>query len=275
LFTFVNGGITGVMLASVAFDKQAHDTFFVVAHLHYVLIGGGVMPLFAAFYFWYPKITGRMLSERLGKWHFWLFVVGANVTFFPMHKLGLDGMPRRVYTYLAGTGWGTLNLVATIGAYTMALGVLVFVINAIVSRRSGEIAGENPWQSSGLEWAMASPPPSYNFVHAPVVESRHPLWDTTVDLPVLTGFRTDRREVLVTTTFDAQPDSRHEHPNGSIWPLYLALCMGVVFIGSIFTPYAVLGGLGLSMIGLAGWGWAGSHSSGHERVATPALPEGA
>jgi cytochrome c oxidase subunit 1 len=216
-----------------------------------------------------------MLSERLGKWHFWLFVVGANVTFFPMHKLGLDGMPRRVYTYLAGTGWGTLNLVATIGAYTMALGVLVFVINAIVSRRSGEIAGENPWQSSGLEWAMASPPPSYNFVHAPVVESRHPLWDTTVDLPVLTGFRTDRREVLVTTTFDAQPDSRHEHPNGSIWPLYLALCMGVVFIGSIFTPYAVLGGLGLSMIGLAGWGWAGSHSSGHERVATPALPEGA
>ena len=274
LFTFVNGGITGVMLASVAFDKQAHDTFFVVAHLHYVLLGGGVMPLFGAFYFWFPKITGRSLGETLGKWHFWLFVIGVNVTFFPMHVLGLEGMPRRVYTYLAVTGWGRLNLIATIGAVTIATSVLLFVINAIKSLRSSTVAEANPWQASGLEWSVASPPPSYNFLNAPVVESRHPLWDTSLDLPVLTGFRTDRREVLVTTTFAAHPDARHAAPSDSIWPLYLALCMAVVFIGSIFSPYFVLGGLGLALIGMAGWGWTESVPQGRERVATPAvIPE--
>jgi cytochrome c oxidase subunit I+III len=275
-FTFVNGGITGVMLASVAFDKQAHDTFFVVAHLHYVLIGGGVMPLFAGFYYWFPKITGRMLNETQGKVHFWLFVIGTNVTFFPMHLLGLDGMPRRIYTYLAPTGWGTLNLMATIGAFTIALSVLVFVINAVLSWRGGEVAGDNPWNSSGLEWATTSPPPSYNFVHTPVTQSRHPLWDATVDLPVMTGLSTTRREVLVTTLFDARPDCRQEHPSPSIWPVYLALCMGLLFIGSIFSPYFVLGGLGASVIGLAGWALASIKPSGHELVSTPdPQPEGA
>ncbi len=269
-FTFVNGGITGVMLASVAFDKQAHDTFFVVAHLHYVLLGGGVMPLFGAFYFWFPKVTGRMLSERLGKWHFWLFVIGTNVAFFPMHILGLRGMPRRIYTYLDVTGWGTLNLVATIGAVTIALSVLVFIVNASKSWFRGEPAGANPWRSYGLEWATPSPPPPYNFLHTPVTQSRHPLWDTTVELPVVTGLRTDRREVLVTTAFDAQPDYRHEHPEGAIWPLYLALCMAVIFIGSIFSPYFVPGGLGLSLIGLFMWAWnAVSEHKGPDRVAAP------
>ncbi len=274
IFTFVNGGITGVMLASVAFDKQAHDTFFVVAHLHYVLLGGGVMPLFGAFYFWFPKFTGRMLSERLGKWHFWLFVIGVNLTFFPMHILGLEGMPRRVYTYLAPTGWGPLNLVATIGAVTIATSVLVYVVNVVTTLRRAVDAPANPWNSSGLEWAVASPPPNYNFLHAPVVESRHPLWDTTVELPVLTGFRTDRREVLITTVFDARPDSRAEAPTPSIWPFYLALCMGVVFIGSIFSPWFVPGGLALSLLGLAGWAWSATKPKPHERVAAPAaVPE--
>jgi len=175
-----------------------------------------------------------------------------------------------VYTYLAVTGCGPLNLVATIGAVTIATSVLLFVINAVRSLRGDSVAGANPWESSGLEWAVSSPPPSYNFLYAPVAQSRHPLWETTVELPVFTGFRNDRREVLVTTAFDARPDSRHEHPRASIWPLYLALCMGVVFIGSIFSPYFVLGGLGLSLVGLAGWGWTGSASKGRDRVATPA-----
>jgi cytochrome c oxidase subunit I+III len=265
-FTFVNGGITGVMLASVAFDKQAHDTFFVVAHLHYVLIGGGLMPLFGAFYFWFPKITGRLLSETLGKWNFWLFVIGVNVTFFPMHVLGLNGMPRRVYTYLPETGWGPLNLVATIGAYTIALSVLVFIANVVRAFVRGPVADANPWESYGLEWAVPSPPPPYNFVHTPVATSRHPLWETSIELPVMTGLRADRREVLMTTAFDARPESRHNHPTDSIWPLYLAGCMGVVFIGSIFSPYFVLGGLGLSLIGLAGWGWTGAQKLQRERV---------
>ena len=267
-FTFVNGGITGVMLASVAFDKQAHDTFFVVAHLHYVLLGGGVMPLFGAFYFWFPKVVGRMLDETLGKLHFWLFVIGVNVTFFPMHVLGLEGMPRRVYTYLASTGWGPLNLVATIGAYTIALSVIVFLVNAIRSWRVGAVAGANPWESSGLEWATTSPPPPYNFVHIPVTTSRHPLWDTGAELPVMTGLRTDRREVLVTTIFDARPDHRHEDPDSSIWPLYLALCMGVVFIGGIYTPYMVLVGVGLALLGMFLWAWQSlNNHRGPDRVA--------
>jgi len=265
-FTFVNGGITGVMLASVAFDKQAHDTFFVVAHLHYVLIGGGVMPLFGAFYFWFPKITGRMLSETMGKVNFWLFVIGVNVAFFPMHVLGLNGMPRRVYTYLPETGWGPLNLVATLGAYAIAVSVVVFIANVIRSLRRAPDAGPNPWDSSGLEWAVSSPPPPYNFVHTPIATSRHPLWDTAIDLPVITGLRSDRREVLLTTAFDARPESRHYHPADSIWPVYLAGCMAVVFIGSIFSPYFVLGGLGLSLIGLAGWGWTGAQDRERERV---------
>jgi cytochrome c oxidase subunit I+III len=272
LFTFINGGITGVMLASVAFDKQAHDTFFVVAHLHYVLIGGGVMPLFGAFYFWFPKVTGRLLEESWGKLHFWLFVIGTNVTFFPMHILGLNGMPRRIYTYLAPTGWGTLNLVATIGAVTIAVSVLVFVVNAAHSWFRGEVAGSNPWQSSGLEWAVPSPPPAFNFVHTPVVRSRHPLWEATVEQPVVTGLRRDRREILVTTTFDARPDSRNLAPSGSIFPLYVALCMGVVFIGSIFSPYFVLGGLGIALFGLFGWGWQSTKPVEREIVE---LPDGA
>jgi cytochrome c oxidase subunit I+III len=270
IFTFVNGGITGVMLASVAFDKQAHDTFFVVAHLHYVLIGGGVMPLFGAFYFWFPKITGRMLDERLGKVNFWLFLIGVNVAFFPMHVLGLEGMPRRVYTYLSSTGWGPLNLVSTIGAYVIALSVVVFLVNVIKSWIGGEAAGHNPWNSSGLEWATSSPPPPYNFVHVPVTTSRHPLWDTDVHLPVMTGLRSDRREVLITTTFDARPDHRHEDPEPSIWPLYLALCMGLTFIGSIFSPYLVLVGLGASLPGLLAWAWQSLNSHrGPDRVAAP------
>jgi cytochrome c oxidase subunit I+III len=272
LFTFINGGITGVMLASVAFDKQAHDTFFVVAHLHYVLIGGGLMPLFGAFYYWFPKVTGRLLKESWGKVHFWLFVIGTNVTFFPMHILGLEGMPRRVYTYFEPMGWGTLNLIATIGAVTIALSVLIFTINAVTSWLSGERSDDNPWDSPGLEWATQSPPPSYNFLHTPVVRTRHPLWERTVELPVMTGLRSDRRETLLTTTFDARPDSRQVTPDASIWPLYVALCMGLVFIGSIFSPYFVLGGLSIALVGLLGWGW---ESVRHPEREIVALPDGA
>jgi cytochrome c oxidase subunit I+III len=269
IFTFINGGITGVMLASVPFDRQAHDTFFVVAHLHYVLIGGAVMPLFAGLYFWFPKFTGRLLGDRLGKWHFWLFLVGTNVTFFPMHLLGLDGMPRRIYTYAASTHWGRLNFVATLGAVTLAVSMVVFLVNVATSWRRGRVASANPWHGASLEWAAASPPAPYNFVHTPVVASAHPLWDTEDELPVVTGLRTDRREVLITTTFEAQPDARHTSPRGSIWPLYLALCMGVVFIGSIFRPYWVLIGIGISCIGLFGWGWQSSRPIERERVAMP------
>src|SRR5205085_7001925 len=158
---FVLGGLTGVMLGAVNIDLQAHDSYFVVAHLHYVLIGGSVFPLFGAIYYWFPKWTGRMLNESLGRLNFWTLFIGFNMTFFPMHILGLKGMTRRIYTYVPETGWGNLNLLATIGAGIIGISVLLFVINVAISRRRGPIAEANPWFAPSLEWAISSPPPSY------------------------------------------------------------------------------------------------------------------
>ena len=208
VFTFVMGGLTGVMLAAVPLDLQVHDTFFVVAHFHYVLIGGAVFPLLGGLVYWYPKMTGRMLSERLGKLSFWLVFLGFNVTFFPQHILGLEGMPRRVYTYLPETGWGDLNLLSTVGAFILGLGVLVFVINLIMSRVSGPPAGDDPWGSDTLEWSTSSPPPPYNFQFIPTVSARAALWNRREDQPVVTGLRSDRREFLITNMMDADPDHR-------------------------------------------------------------------
>jgi len=252
---FIIGGFTGVMLASVPFDQQVHDTFFVVAHFHYVLIGGAVFPLFAAFYYWFPKITGRMLSERLGRWNFWLFFIGMNLTFFPMHQLGLEGMPRRVYTYLPETGWGDLNLLASIGAVIIAISMLIFVINVAGSLRNGVLAGDDPWGGETLEWATSSPPRHYNFTHIPVVASRAPMWEEGPELPVVTGLRTDVRDTLVTTLLDAQPDSKHRHPNPSIWPFLTAIATTILFVTLIFTPWGAVIGTPLLLLALLGWGW--------------------
>ena len=255
IVVFTIGGLTGVMIASVPFDLQVHDTYFIVAHFHYVIIGGVLFPLFGACYYWFPKMTGRLLSETLGKWHFWLFIVGVNVTFFPMHLLGLDGMPRRVYTYLPEMGWGNLNLLATFGSWIIATSVIVFVVNVARSARSGQVAGPNPWQAPGLEWATTSPPPAWNFHPVPVVQGRAPLWESGEELPVATGLATDRREVLITSALDAEPDSRHEHPGESHWPLVMAIAVGVTFIGAVFTPWAYVVGFAFSAAAFAGWGW--------------------
>ena len=177
IVTFVIGGITGVMVASAPFDLQAHDSYFVVGHLHYVLIGGVAFPIFAAAYYWLPKYTGKLLDERLGKVNFWLMFIGLNVTFFPMHIVGLLGMPRRVYTYDADSGWGLYNLVSTIGAFVLFSGILVFGVNLVYSRYRGQPAGDNPWGADTLEWSVSSPPPDQGFSVPPIVHSRHPLWD--------------------------------------------------------------------------------------------------
>ncbi|MBW3671293.1 MAG: cytochrome c oxidase subunit I, partial [Acidobacteria bacterium] len=163
LLVFVLGGLTGVMIASVPFDLQVHDSYFIVAHFHYVLIGGAVFPIFAAFHYWFPKLTGRMPSERMGRWSFWLFFIGFNITFFPMHQLGFQGMPRRIYTYLAETGWGPLNLLSTSGSILIFAGVALYTWNLLWSARRGEWAGCNPWDAGTLEWAASSPPEPYNF----------------------------------------------------------------------------------------------------------------
>src|SRR5262245_57871126 len=177
LFQFLIAGLTGIMLASSPFDWQLCYSYFVVAHFHYVIVGGILFALFAAFYYWYPKFTGRMLSEGLGKWHFWLFVIGFHMTFDVMHIPGILGMPRRIYTYEPRPGWETLNLIVSIGAFIQAAAILVFVYNLVVSYWKGAKAGNDPWDAWTLEWSVSSPPPAYNFATVPTVASRRPLWD--------------------------------------------------------------------------------------------------
>jgi cytochrome c oxidase subunit 1 len=252
---FVLGGLSGVMVASVPIDTQVHDTYFVVAHFHYVLIGGAVFPLIGAVYYWFPKITGRMLSERLGRWNFWLAFVGFNVAFFPMHILGLIGMPRRVYTYTADMDLAHLNLLSSGGAFLFALSFALLLVNVIYSLRKGELAGDNPWDASTLEWATASPPPPQNFDRIPVVNHRDPLWANSESLPVVAGLSAERREVLLTSLAEAEPQIREASPEPSIWPLLAAIATTIFFIGSIFTPWAVLWGTPPMAIALIGWFW--------------------
>ena len=260
---FVLGGLTGVMVASVPFDRQVHDSYFVVAHFHYVLIGGAVFPLFGALYYWYPKLFGRLMSERLGRWSCALMFVGFNITFFPMHQLGFEGMPRRVYTYLEEMGWGPLNLLATIGALILAIGVLLTLINAVHAYRRGQPASANPWGAETLEWATDSPPANYNFARIPVVDSLSPLWRkdrpgevrSADELGAVVGLRVDRREVLATSVVDAQPQTVVVLPNPSIWPFLLALAVASGFIGFMFDPWFFVFGFFGSFFMIVGWLW--------------------
>lgn len=264
LAIFVLGGLTGVMLASVPLDLQLHDTYFVVAHFHYVLIGGAVFPLLGGVYYWFPKITGRLLDERLGRWNFWLFFVGFNVAFFPMHYLGLIGMPRRVYTYPAGLGWEPWNLVSTLGAYLIGVSVLVFAFNVARSLRRGRPAGDNPWDAPDLEWATSSPPPRFNFAHVPQVRGSEPLWHARDALPVLGGLADDRREVLLTSALEAQPQIRWRMPEPSLWPLFAALALTLLFVWSVFSPWGVVWGAIPLAVTLTAWFWPRRESGGEQ-----------
>jgi cytochrome c oxidase subunit I len=255
IFTFVIGGLTGVIIAAVPLDLQLHDTYFIVAHFHYVLIGGAVFPLLGAVTYWFPKFTGRMMSEPLGRVSFWMIFLGFQLAFFPMHFSGLLGMPRRVYTYPAGMGLELPNLLSSLGGVVVTTAVFLFVVNMVKSARSGRIAEPNPWDGSSLEWATHSAPPSYNFAHLPVVDSRTPLWDSKGSLPVVHGLRVDDRELLLTSVMDAKPDLREPSALPSPWPPVAAAAVTVMFISSMFSPWAVLFGAVPVTIALIGWFW--------------------
>jgi cytochrome c oxidase subunit I len=260
---FVIGGVSGFMTASVPVDWQLTDTYFVVAHIHYVLIGINVFPVCGALYYWFPKMTGRMMDERLGRWNFWTMFIGFNLAFLPMHWTGLRGMPRRVYTYADGMGWDTLNLVTTIGSFVFAVGVLLFFINALASLRNGRLAGANPWGAGTLEWSVPSPPPPYNFAVIPQVASRSPLWEEQI--PPLGPAHSSVREGLVldhgketigTTPLDAVPNIILKMPGDSFSPLILTLGMSAFFAGLlVHLWWLAAAGAVVMLIALLIWLW--------------------
>ncbi|MEP7245344.1 MAG: cytochrome c oxidase subunit I [Gammaproteobacteria bacterium] len=262
VIVFVIGGVSGFMTAAVPVDTQLTDTYFIVAHLHYVLIGINVFPVVGGVHYWFPKFTGRLMNDRLGKWTFWIMFIGFNVGFFPMHIAGLLGMPRRIYTYPDGLGWGPVNLVITCGAYVFALGVLLFLINVWRSLRNGERAGPNPWNGPSLEWATASPPPPYNFAVIPSVASRYPLWESRMEglsgaSSTEEGFLLDDgRETIGTSPLDAEPDVILRMPGDSLAPLLLALSLSIVFVGMLMHSWWIFSGaLGVSLVATIVWLW--------------------
>ncbi|ACR28635.1 cytochrome c oxidase subunit I [Burkholderia glumae] len=223
---FTVGGVSGVMTAAVPLDWQLTDTYFVVAHLHYVLLGINVFPVLGGITYWFPKFTGRLMNERFGRATFWVIAIGFNLGFFPMHVSGLLGMPRRIYTYPAGMGWNTSNLLSTIGAFVFGAGTLMFVANALVSARRGRRAGANPWRAPGLEWSVPSPAPVYNFATLPLIGSRHPMWepaDAARRSSLQVGYRLhEGREALAVTPLAARPDAILKMPADSAVPFVLA-----------------------------------------------------
>jgi cytochrome c oxidase subunit I len=268
VITFVIGGLSGVMIAAVPLDLQLHDTYFIVAHFHYVLIGGAVFPLLGAITYWFPKVTGRMMSDSLGKLSFWMVFLGFQLAFFPMHIAGLMGMPRRVYTYPAGMGLEIPNLLSSIGGAVVALAFLLFLLNLILSARKGASAPPNPWGAPTLEWATPSPPPRYNFAHVPVVSSRTPLWDSPDRLAVAHGLRVDQRELLLTSVIDAIPDVREPSAEPSPWPFIAAAATSVAFVASIFSPWGLLFGTIPAATALIAWFWPKTPPGVEEPVIT-------
>jgi cytochrome c oxidase subunit I+III len=266
LVIFVIGGITGVMVAAAPFDQQAHDSYFVVGHLHYVLIGGVAFPIFAGVYYWFPKFTGRLLDERLGRWNFWLLFVGVNLAFFPMHIVGLLGMPRRVYTYDAGLGWEPYNLLSTIGVLVILPGIGVFIWNVIRSYRRGEEAGNNPWGADTLEWAVTSPPAEHGWSILPIVRSRHPLWDQDElhrgderlerFVHGLSQWPLRWRAAVIVGTADARPQEVFRVANPSIWPLVAGCALVLIFAAELIKlRWGIAAGALIVTAAVIAWNW--------------------
>jgi cytochrome c oxidase subunit I+III len=260
IFMFVAGGLTGIMFLAVPFDQQVTDTYFVIAHFHYIIFGAAVFPIFGGMYFWFPKVTGKLYFELPGQISFWTIFLGTNLLFFPMHVVGLEGMPRRIYTYPSGLGWDSYNLAETIGGYITGAGILVLFANLVVSYFRGKPSGPDPWHGATLEWTTSSPPPEYNYAVIPKVSSAYANWD-----------REDREEdrrklaegVMVLEQGHEQPVSSPidgwfaeivEMPHDSPWPILLATALSLVFTTLVIHKYVVAGVMGaLVLLTLVGW----------------------
>jgi cytochrome c oxidase subunit I len=255
---FVLGGLSGVVTAFIPFDWQLTDTYFIVAHIHYVILGANLFPVFAALYHWMPKMTGRLMNETAGSWGFWLMFVGFNVAFFPMHIVGLAGMPRRIYTYPGGMGWDSWNLVITAGAYLFAIGVAVSLANFIVSARRGTRSPADPWGADTLEWGVPSPPPAYGSVHIPTVVSRNPLWDEHDEEGDPRNERVlDQGRLTLTTHWrHATPQAVARMPEDTAVPLVLALLLTALACAVLLRELIWSGALALCCLAaLAYWLW--------------------
>jgi cytochrome c oxidase subunit 1 len=247
------------MHSSPPSDLQQTDSYFVVAHFHYVMFGGSMMGLFAGIYYYFPKITGRIMNEKLGHWHFWLTFIGMNLTFFPMHFAGLNGMPRRIWSYDANQGWDIENHIATIGAYVLLVATAIFVYNLVRSRKFGVVAGNDPWGAPTIEWSIPSPPPDYNYARIPTVTSRYPMWD--VKSPRLTAFVPHGKEAetqvtvavggkaagSISTPSDTQLNAENAHPSAAelgihmptptIKPLIATIWLTLSFVGLMWNKH--------------------------------------
>lgn len=261
---FIIGGMSGVMTAAVPLDWQLNETYFIVAHLHYVLLGINVFPVVGAIYYWFPKFTGRMMSEKLGKWSFWTMFIGFNAGFFPMHIAGLLGMPRRIYTYPSRMGWDEVNLITTVGSFIFAVGVLIFLVNVVLSLKRGAWAGANPWDAPTLEWAVSSPPPAYNFATIPTIASRHPLWEGRIEgekeqsrTKLEEGYLLMRgRETLGTSPIDAKPVVILKMPEDSYTPFLVGLFVSLLFVGLLLHSWTFTALMAASSCAaLSNWMW--------------------
>ena len=253
---FILGGLSGVTHASPPADAQQQDSYYIVAHLHYVLFGGSIMGLLAGIYYWFPKVTGRMLNDNLGKLHFWLVMFGSNLTFFPMHILGLVGMPRRVYTYSATSGFEAYNLLQTVGAFILAASFLIFLHNVFSSLRKGARAGKDPWDGRTLEWTIPSPPPHYNFVTIPEIHSREPAWDMKYGHDSEGAMPIERPDAPGAQLYNEAEEEDHPEihmPSPSYWPIVVAAGFGIAGALFIVGPWYSSIGLVIAMIGLYSW----------------------
>ncbi|MEE8331984.1 MAG: cytochrome c oxidase subunit I [Acidimicrobiia bacterium] len=252
---FTIGGLSGVLHSIVPSDSQQHDTYFVVAHFHYVLFGGSILGSLAGLYYWFPKMTGRLLNERIGKWHFWLTLIGFNLTFAPMHFLGLIGQPRRTYRYPEGVGLDFWNLAATVGAFVIAVSVLFLIYNIVVSRRNGEIAGRDPWDARTVEWLTASPPAEHNFDEIPIVTARDDLWERKYTIDD-NGYPVARENPNIPALKEPDELGEIHMPSASYYPALTALGVVIAMFGLAYLPvgFAAVGvGAMVMAWGIFGW----------------------